>query len=787
MSSTAEISQDSIQTGQSPKSKRDIIRRRLIIFGALLFIFGLLLPFIAEAYYNYGYKLLPSFRNSYSKTLDAQAPQSSKILNKESGRQIGKTVSSVNFDAAQNINLKSAAFVIPIFAGGAKPPLQQPRLKIRGIVKSRDGRALDGVKVVLLRANKIVGTDTTDSSGEYSFANLSPGDYEISARTKTQRKSAFISLSVEQSNSVEIVFEPQVKPTPKPTSSRTPTPTPVPPTPTPIPPTPTPTLIPTPTIKGATPTPTNSPTPSPTVSPTANTGGNQTSTPNTSDANETKYDKIDVSYPQRIFQDKTQEISFTLEHWNESISPWSRLFPDSEANTQTNRITNTRTIGQTITNLCRAAGCKVKAKPRLVLAGGLELAPDSVEPEWKIYDGSLLTWDWKVKTTLEDGAEALFRIELDFELQYEKKTEPLPDYWRDSPQFSILVGLPKVIKIMSPVSLALGFLGILGGFVGVVPGMRRKEDEDAQTGGEIPKDAAEPPILGTVEQAADEVHCALYAPTEVAAGSTLAIQVFAHLAGQAEALDELARELDPEAKKRKAEKLKKKIERGAELTFKLMIPGLELSETEQTSQWEGEPVGVQFFVPVPDTHLSGSRFGRVTVFENGEKIGMMPFGVKILASGQQPSQENTVTPIVKFDSAFISYASEDKDEVYEFLQLLDALEVTYHVDVMSIAPGDRWEQKLYEFIDADDVFLLFWSEAASRSEWVLKEAERANTRRGADGKNPPKIIIHQLVPPEVRLPAWLGYIQLDRKWADIIENARRKKEERQRRIENNET
>ena len=53
-----------------------------------------------------------------------------------------------------------------------------------------------------------------------------------------------------------------------------------------------------------------------------------------------------------------------------------------------------------------------------------------------------------------------------------------------------------------------------------------------------------------------------------------------------------------------------------------------------------------------------------------------------------------------------------------------------------IRTGDGWRQKLYEFIDKDDTFLLFWSEGAKKSEEVLKEAQRANKRTGKNRKNP---------------------------------------------------
>jgi hypothetical protein len=52
----------------------------------------------------------------------------------------------------------------------------------------------------------------------------------------------------------------------------------------------------------------------------------------------------------------------------------------------------------------------------------------------------------------------------------------------------------------------------------------------------------------------------------------------------------------------------------------------------------------------------------------------------------------------------------------------------------------RWEKELYKHIDECDFFLLFWSHAAKKSEWVIKEAEYALGRQGPDGSGEPDIV-----------------------------------------------
>jgi hypothetical protein len=72
--------------------------------------------------------------------------------------------------------------------------------------------------------------------------------------------------------------------------------------------------------------------------------------------------------------------------------------------------------------------------------------------------------------------------------------------------------------------------------------------------------------------------------------------------------------------------------------------------------------------------------------------------------------------------------------------MLEALEIEYFQDVLSLPPGQRWERELYRNIDVSNIFMLFWSKAARRSEWVEKEVRYALMRKGGVDENPPEIV-----------------------------------------------
>jgi hypothetical protein len=105
----------------------------------------------------------------------------------------------------------------------------------------------------------------------------------------------------------------------------------------------------------------------------------------------------------------------------------------------------------------------------------------------------------------------------------------------------------------------------------------------------------------------------------------------------------------------------------------------------------------------------------------------------------------------RYTQAFVSYASQDRPKVLPRVQMLGTVGIHFFQDVLDLDPGDRWEQKLYTHIDRCDLFLLFWSRAASQSEWVLREVRYALSRRSPPEIRPVIIEGPPIVPPPPEL------------------------------------
>ncbi len=90
------------------------------------------------------------------------------------------------------------------------------------------------------------------------------------------------------------------------------------------------------------------------------------------------------------------------------------------------------------------------------------------------------------------------------------------------------------------------------------------------------------------------------------------------------------------------------------------------------------------------------------------------------------------------------------------------------VDLLSLRRGERWQDRLEAEIERRDVFYLFWSRAASTSEWVDREWRMALAMRGVDYVDPIPLVSPKEVPP----PRELAELHFDDWMLAFIRGAR---------------
>jgi hypothetical protein len=246
-------------------------------------------------------------------------------------------------------------------------------------------------------------------------------------------------------------------------------------------------------------------------------------------------------------------------------------------------------------------------------------------------------------------------------------------------------------------------------------------------------------LLARVFAPTDVVDCTVFAPRMVRPEAWMSVQIFLHAPEGRTQAEKLATAMDANTAMRGISTLEVELNRGARVQIQLDVPNAKIDEPVQTLVWQGHTQGRSFRVSLP-TAGAGQEFNaKARFFLEGVPIGWVGF---VLACGTNDDGEELVAQgrnARRYMRAFISYASEDRPEVKKRIQALRALKIEFFHDILSLDPGERWERRLYDEIDRCDLFMLFWSRAAGRSEWVGKEIARAMERRRSSTEETPDI------------------------------------------------
>ncbi len=264
------------------------------------------------------------------------------------------------------------------------------------------------------------------------------------------------------------------------------------------------------------------------------------------------------------------------------------------------------------------------------------------------------------------------------------------------------------------------------------------------------------------EDSGDQVDCSIYAPPTAQKGDDVFVQVWLHLPQLSQKVHAFATEFDEEASQRAFQSLKVPLEKGEELSLVLEAKGIEIDEKVQHINWNGDVQSAQFIASVPEDFQKNKTIFTLRVFKGEIPVGHIKFILKITSQTVESEPQPLGNEARRYKKAFVSYSSQDRNEVLKRVQMLDKVGIEFFQDVLSLNPGERWEQKLYENIDDADVFFLFWSSAAKKSKWVLQELEYAIKQKQGNEENPPFIKPVPIEgPPIVKPPEQLGHMHFN--------------------------
>lgn len=253
----------------------------------------------------------------------------------------------------------------------------------------------------------------------------------------------------------------------------------------------------------------------------------------------------------------------------------------------------------------------------------------------------------------------------------------------------------------------------------------------------------------------EDVDCTVFAPAEAHPGDSLMVQVYVHIPSKAADAQSMAESFDSSALRRGVTSLGCRIERGSNLIFEIKSRQLKIKENIKGLIWRGTTNYITFSASIPINSRPQSTVSTIFVSQNNIPIGSICFLLQIVNPRIQTSSELAATGnSTKYNLAFISYASRDREEVLRRVQMLTAIGIRCFQDLLNLDPGDRWAQKLFHHIDESDVMFLFWSSAAKDSKWVKKEWMYALQKKGEEFIRP--VIIEG--PPIPKPPAKLKHL-----------------------------
>ncbi len=167
------------------------------------------------------------------------------------------------------------------------------------------------------------------------------------------------------------------------------------------------------------------------------------------------------------------------------------------------------------------------------------------------------------------------------------------------------------------------------------------------------------------------------------------------------------------------------VEDGAILTVTPHLPGFQFNPPHLPFGFYEDWQRLDFKMRAHTAPLEIATNGGVTFALNGVIIAEVPLSVFVTRS---PRPTRIVSENRIYNAIFCSYSHDDTRVVERVERAYKALGLDYLRDIHSLKSGQTWNDKLYEMIDRADIFQLFWSPTAARSQYVELEWRHALTR-----------------------------------------------------------
>lgn len=216
------------------------------------------------------------------------------------------------------------------------------------------------------------------------------------------------------------------------------------------------------------------------------------------------------------------------------------------------------------------------------------------------------------------------------------------------------------------------------------------------------------------------ISASAFAPAEIATGDDMMVQVYMYEEKEHNYVVVSARNADDGTIERDCISLNLNLKYGERVNIQLNI--LHYPELTQIKSfiWQGRTAKSYFNVTFPTNFDKKKCFVEIIISVNDVPFGELSFTTKVV---DECSIEKVVTDVFpkQYKKVFMSYAHQDIEKVLPYAHAYKVEKRDYFFDRHSLEIGDVYEEKILDYINTSDLFLLFWSEHAAASDYVKKE------------------------------------------------------------------
>ncbi len=244
-----------------------------------------------------------------------------------------------------------------------------------------------------------------------------------------------------------------------------------------------------------------------------------------------------------------------------------------------------------------------------------------------------------------------------------------------------------------------------------------------------------------------KVEFSAVAPKQILKGSCTIINLVMYEKEARHVVDAIINEMEEPAQESRSGG--HNVKDGSSVKVVLVSPDLTIDDNEETRIWQENHLNFSFAVFLPEEYKKSQILFTASVYVND----VIATKLKFIAKCSSPSEQKIIISREDIFSAFISYASQDRNRVAAIIQGMKKARPDMDVffDVESLRSGEDWEKALYREIERRDVLFLCWSHFARESKWVNAEWRYALQQKGAEGIEPVPIESPNICPPPEEL------------------------------------